>query len=137
MGYRLSDDELQRLMNAIGGNHDSVSRSTIMASQIDWRHLQVRDINALHAQDRVQESLITILFFVYHAPRSMFLLFVRCRLVHRDCEVLYQRLRRLSGFEYDLMVPESQGCCGSFSREAGQNQVFRFLGATSSEEIWP
>lgn len=41
MGYRLSDDELQRLMNAIGGNHDSVSRSTIMASQIDWRHLQV------------------------------------------------------------------------------------------------
>lgn len=42
MGYRLSDDELQRLMNAIGGNHDSVSRSTIMASQIDWHHLQVR-----------------------------------------------------------------------------------------------
>ena len=70
MGYRLSDDELQRLMNAIGGNHDSVSRSTIMASQIDWRHLQVRDIHALNAQDRVQESLITILFFVYHAPRE-------------------------------------------------------------------
>ena len=48
MGYRLSDDELQRLMNAIGGTHDSVSRSTIMASQIDWRHLQVRGLHALY-----------------------------------------------------------------------------------------
>lgn len=54
MGYRLSDDELQRLMNVIGGNHDSVSRSTIMASQIDWRHLQVRDMHALHAPPLIQ-----------------------------------------------------------------------------------
>jgi hypothetical protein len=41
MGYRLSDDELERLMHAIGGTSDSVSSSTIMASQIDWHHLQV------------------------------------------------------------------------------------------------
>lgn len=63
MGYRLSDDELQRLMNAIGGNHDSVSRSTIMASQIDWRHLQV--CVALHLNNfALKETRI----FLYALP---------------------------------------------------------------------
>lgn len=40
MGYRLSDDELQRLMNSIGGTQGTVSRSSVIASQIDWRYLQ-------------------------------------------------------------------------------------------------
>ena len=40
MGYRLTDEDLQRLMNSIGGTHGTVSRSSVIASQIDWQYLQ-------------------------------------------------------------------------------------------------
>lgn len=40
MGHRLDDDEILRLMQSIGGGQDTVSRATVIASQIDWQYLQ-------------------------------------------------------------------------------------------------
>lgn len=40
MGYRLEKDEILRLMQSIGGGQDTVSRATVIASQIDWQYLQ-------------------------------------------------------------------------------------------------
>lgn len=40
MGYLLDDDEILRLMQSIGGGQDTVSRATVIASQIDWQYLQ-------------------------------------------------------------------------------------------------
>eukprot|EP00892_Ulva_mutabilis_P006891 jgi/Ulvmu1/4574/UM002_0302.1 len=40
MGYKLNDEEILRLMQSIGGGQDTVSRATLIASQIDWQYLQ-------------------------------------------------------------------------------------------------
>jgi hypothetical protein len=40
MGYKLSDEEIERLIGSIGGSRDCVSRAKVIASQIDWRYMQ-------------------------------------------------------------------------------------------------